>query len=233
MSRPAEIARAWALSQVGHPYLYGGTGQPCTVAYRKARAAQYPASADKIRRNCPRMAGSASSCEGCRWYDPQEKIGKTAYDCAQLTRWCMNAAGISLASGATSQWTKTAWAEKGALSQMPLDRLCLVYRQDSASVMGHAGIYLGDGTVVHAKGHAEGVVREQLNEGHRFTHYAIPQGLYGAADIFGHGPGRPYPGPAGAAGPASRSPGGVPCGRMRSKRACPPCGHSTRPCEGT
>ena len=182
MSRPAEIARAWALSRVGHPYLYGGTGQPCTVAYRKARAAQYPASADKIRRNCPRMAGSASSCEGCRWYDPQEKIGKTAYDCAQLTRWCMNAAGISLVSGATSQWTKTAWAEKGALSQMPLDRLCLVYRQDSASVMGHAGIYLGDGTVVHAKGHAEGVVREQLNEGHRFTHYAIPQGLYGAAE---------------------------------------------------
>ena len=31
-------------------------------------------------------------------------------------------------------------------------------------------------------GHAEGVVREQLNEGHRFTHYAIPQGLYGAAE---------------------------------------------------
>ena len=86
MSRPAEIARAWALSRVGHPYLYGGTGQPCTVAYRKARAAQYPASADKIRRNCPRMTGSASSCEGCRWYDPQEKIGKTAYDCALSSR---------------------------------------------------------------------------------------------------------------------------------------------------
>ena len=89
-----------------------------------------------------------------------------------------DAVGIALVSGATSQWTKTAWAETGAIAALPRERLCLVYRQDGAGVMGHAGIYLGDGTVVHAKGHADGVVRERLGEGNRFTHFAIPQGLY-------------------------------------------------------
>ena len=90
----------------------------------------------------------------------------------------MDAVGIALVSGATSQWTKTAWAETGAIAALPRERLCLVYRQDGPGVMGHAGIYLGDGTVVHAKGHADGVVRERLGEGNRFTHFAIPQGLY-------------------------------------------------------
>ena len=173
----ADEARAWALAQVGCPYLMGGTGKPCTPAYRSARAAQYPASAEKIRAACPRAGKKAASCAGCRYYDASAKRGKPAYDCAQLTRFCMAAVGISLVSGATSQWKKTAWARQGEISALPRDRLCLVYRRDSAGKMGHAGIYLGDGTVVHAKGHAWGVVREKLNEGNRFTHYGIPEGL--------------------------------------------------------
>lgn len=173
-----EKAREWALSRVGCPYIMGGTGQFCTPAYRRARAAQYPASAAKIKQNCPRLHGSATSCKGCRYYDDAAATGKRAYDCAQLTRYCMDAVGIFLVSGATSQWKKTAWAETGVLEQLPKGRLCLLYRQDSEGVMGHAGIYLGDGTVVHAKGHGDGVVREKLGDGNAFTHYAVPQGLY-------------------------------------------------------
>ena len=103
MSR-AEQARAWALSRVGCPYIMGGTGQFCTPAYRRARAAQYPASAGKIAQYCQRLSGQAVSCKGCRYYDEAAATGKRAYDCAQLTRWCMNAVGIALVSGATSQW---------------------------------------------------------------------------------------------------------------------------------
>lgn len=173
-----DSARAWLLSRVGNPYLMGGTGQFCTVAYRKARAAQYPGSAAKIKANCPRMRGAANRCMGCRYYDETAGTGKRAYDCAQLTRWCMDAIGIKLVSGATSQWNKTAWAEKGEISGMPREKMCLVFRQDSAKVMGHVGVYLGDGTVVHAKGHDYGVVREGLEEYGRFTHYGVPMGLY-------------------------------------------------------
>lgn len=173
-----DSARAWLLSRVDNPYLMGGTGQFCTVAYRKARAAQYPGSAAKIKANCPRMRGAANRCMGCRYYDETAGTGKRAYDCAQLTRWCMDAIGIKLVSGATSQWNKTAWAEKGEISGMPREKMCLVFRQDSAKVMGHVGVYLGDGTVVHAKGHDYGVVREGLEEYGRFTHYGVPMGLY-------------------------------------------------------
>ena len=37
--------------------------------------------------------------------------------------------------------------------------------------------FQGDGTVIHAKGHDWGVVRQPLNET-SFTHYAMPYGLY-------------------------------------------------------
>lgn len=177
-----DSARAWLLSRVGNPYLMGGTGQFCTVAYRKARAAQYPGSAAKIKANCPRMRGAANRCMGCRYYDETAGTGKRAYDCAQLTRWCMDAIGVKLVSGATSQWNKTAWAEKGEISGMPREKMCLVFRRDSAKVMGHVGVYLGDGTVVHAKGHDYGVVREGLEEYGRFTHYGVPMGLYEAQE---------------------------------------------------
>lgn len=175
-----ESLRSWLLSRVGNPYLMGGTGQFCTVAYRKARAAQYPGSAAKITKNCQRMNGTATTCKGCRWYDESASTGKRAYDCAQLTRWAMDSIGIALVSGATSQWRKTKWESLGEMDTLPRSSLCLVFRDDGDNVMGHVGIYMGDGSVVHSKGHDYGVVREGLEAYGRFTHWGIPAGLYGA-----------------------------------------------------
>lgn len=171
----AEQAREWALSRVGCPYVYGGTGKTCTVSYREARAAQYPEYANKIRKNCQRLDKNASTCKGCKWADDQG-TGKRCYDCAQLVRWCMDSIGITMVSGANSQWTKTAWAQTGPIETIPRDRLCIVYREDADGKKHHTGIYLGDGTIVHAKGHGYGVVHEQLGDP-RFTHWAIPEGL--------------------------------------------------------
>lgn len=176
-----EVARAWCEQRIGCPYIYGATGQVCTPAYRQARMAQYPDYADKIKRNCPRLSQiGVSTCADCRWADPETGRGKLAFDCAQLSRRCMEAVGIALVSGANSQWQKTAWAQKGEIVDMPLDKLCLVFRNDGtngAIKMGHVGIYQGDGTVVHAKGHDYGVVRDNLADV-KFTHYGIPADLY-------------------------------------------------------
>lgn len=168
----------WLLSRVGNPYLMGGTGQPCTVAYREARAAQYPGSAAKIKANCPRMMGKANTCKGCKYFDDSTGTGKRAYDCAQLTRWAMDAIGIKMVSGATSQWQKTPWAALGEMDTMPQDKMVILYRQDEKNVMGHTGIALGDGSCVHAKGHDWGVVREGIEAYGRWTHWGIPIGLY-------------------------------------------------------
>ena len=58
---------------------------------------------------------------------------------------------------------------------MPKDAVCSVFRRDDGK-MGHTGLYLGDGNIIHAKGHAYGVVLQRL-EDCNFTHYAIPIGV--------------------------------------------------------
>lgn len=175
----AEAVKGAALERIGCPYVFGGTGKVCTPAYREARMAQYPAYADKIRKNCHRLKGSASSCTNCKWCDPETGKGKLCYDCAQLALACMRAADIPLVSGANSQWLKTIFSEKGEISGIPASKVCLVFRKDSDGKMHHVGVYLGDGTVVHAKGHDYGVVRQDLADV-KFTHYGVPSGLYDA-----------------------------------------------------
>lgn len=170
-----DTVRAWCVSRIGCPYVYGATGQPCTVAYRQARAAQYPNYAAKIRRNCPQMNGTASTCKGCKWADPTTGQGRDAFDCAQLSRAAMEAVGIPMVSGANSQWERTKWAESGTINNLPREKVCLVFRWDTDH-MGHVGVYLGDGTVTHAKGHDWGVVREKLADT-AFTHWGQPDGL--------------------------------------------------------
>lgn len=58
-------------------------------------------------------------------------------------------------SGATSQWNKAEWAEKGTIDTLP-DKLCVVYRR-SGSKMQHTGLYMGDGTVIDARQTKDGV----------------------------------------------------------------------------
>lgn len=176
-----EIAKDWCLSRVGNPYIYGATGKACTPSYREARAKQYPSYEAKIRKNCPRLSGKSTSCKTCKWVDSETNIGKLAYDCAQLTRFCMQSVGITLVSGANSQWHKTDWLEAGGIDTIPRDKVCLVYREDSDGKKHHTGVYLGDGTIVHAKGHDYGVVRELLGNP-KFTHWGIPKGLYDSVD---------------------------------------------------
>lgn len=168
----ADILRSWALTQVGSPYVMGGTGFACTPTYRKARAEQYPNSADAIRRNCPVLRGKQAACKGCK-YD-----GKPCYDCAQLVRRGCAAAGIDGVniSGATSQWNKGEWLRKGDIKDAPAGAVCILFREDKPGVMGHVGIALSDGTIVHASGHDTGVVRTNISAG-RWTHYAIPKGM--------------------------------------------------------
>lgn len=170
-----ETVRAWCVSRVGCPYVYGATGQPCTPSYREARMAQYPQYAEKIKRNCLRLSGKTATCRTCRWYDPETDAGKLAYDCAQLSRAAMESVGIPMVSGANSQWERTKWAESGTINNLPREKVCLVFRWDTDH-MGHVGVYQGDGTVIHAKGHDYGVVRERLADT-AFTHWGQPEGL--------------------------------------------------------
>lgn len=145
-----------ALSLVGQGYIYGAKGQICSPAFRQQQAAQYPDQADHI-------LGT-----GAKW------DGQPVWDCAQLTRAAAQAAGVLLVSGATSQWTKTAWKRKGTIDTIPAGETVFVYRQADGR-MQHTGVAIGDGTCVHARGTAYGVVRQSMDE-YAWTHWASPFG---------------------------------------------------------
>lgn len=176
MASKPDMVKTFCESRVGCPYIYGATGKQCTPDYRRARMAQYPDFAQAIVSNCPRLKSGKNSCTGCKW--AKDGSGRPAYDCAQLTRYAMDAVGISLPSGATSQYNAAVWRQKGAFSGLPPepDRICIIFRRGKSS-MEHVGVYMGDGTVIHASSHSSGVIRTKVSDG-EWTHYGIPAGLY-------------------------------------------------------
>ena len=161
--------RGYALAQVDAAYIMGATAVRCTPNYRRSlaegRSSDY---ADKITDNCPVLSGKQSSCEGCKYN------GRLAFDCAQLSKFAAAAGGVPLPSGSNSQWTKVDWAIQGEIASMPMDVVCFVFhRNDSTGRMSHVGVYLGDGTVSDARGHASGVLHKDVAL-YPWTHYAIP-----------------------------------------------------------
>lgn len=145
---------ATARSMIGWGYIYGATGWVCTAARVEQQAKQYPDYADLIRK-----------------YGLGKWLGKHCVDCAQLTRLSAKAAGLTLPSGATSQWNAALWAEKGTIDSLPEDSEGLFLYRQSGTVMQHTGVCLGDGTVAEARGHAYGVIRSALS-GYPWTHWA-------------------------------------------------------------
>lgn len=142
-----------ALSLVGCGYVYGATGWICTQARLNQQARQYPLYAPMILRYGP------------RW------IGRRCFDCAQLTRAAAQAAGMSLPSGASSQWRDArAWKERGTIDALPDEPGLFLYTQKGGR-MTHAGVSVGGGWEVDARGHAYGVVRRRIADT-SFTHWA-------------------------------------------------------------
>lgn len=151
----ARDAAAFARQHVGDGYIYGATGWTCSPARREQQAKQYPEYQDNILN------------VGAKW------DGKTCWDCATFTRACAKVGGVVLPSGATSQWKKGGWGEKGTIDQLPAGKVALLYREKGGK-MQHTGLYLGDSTVVDARGTKYGVLHGQIGK-YAWTHYAIPE----------------------------------------------------------
>lgn len=161
--------RDYALEHVGAAYIMGATAVKCTPKYRRSLAeGRSSAYADKIYANCPVLSGKQSSCEGCKYH------GRLAFDCAQLSKFSAAAGGVTLPSGSNSQWTKVDWAIQGEIATLPMDVVCFVFHHnDQTGRKSHVGVYLGDGTVADARGHASGVLHKDVAL-YPWTHYAIP-----------------------------------------------------------
>ena len=124
----AEETKNKALSLIGQGYIYGAKGQICSEAFRQGQAAQYPEQAEMI-------LGT-----GAKW------DGMPVWDCAQLTREAAKAGGVTLVSGATSQWKKTEWDAQGNIDTLPEGETLFLYRRQngSSTKMQHTGVAIGD-----------------------------------------------------------------------------------------
>ena len=164
------IAWSAALLCVDWPYVFGAWGAECTPSERRRRKRDdHPTIVSK----CQVLNGSRATCSGCKWYPD----GKTVrcFDCRGFTDWCLKQAGIDLkGEGATSQWnTSSNWLRKGPIETMPENTLVCLFVQNG-SKMEHTGFGLNNETCECSAG-----VQHFTKRNKKWTHWAIPRGLYG------------------------------------------------------
>ena len=149
----------WGGKNATRGYIWGAMGEKCTPAMRTEWARRAPSQAATINGT------------GAKW------DGKKCDDCSGIRRdatrnyWKPYESG-----GATTMFNKYMVAV-GRIDTLPQTRVVLVFRAKklangtySDTEMAHVGYYMGDGTVIHAKGTAHGVVREKLSAG-TWTHW--------------------------------------------------------------
>lgn len=153
MPSKREAMKEEALKLVGCGYIYGATGWVCTPKRLEQQAEQYPQYAATIEKYGP------------KW------LGKRCFDCAQLTREVAKRAGVSMPSGATSQWRDDSlWSEKGVIDTLPDEAGIFLFTMRDGR-MTHTGVSVGGGKEVDARGTQYGVVERRINQT-AFTHWA-------------------------------------------------------------
>ena len=105
-----------------------------------------------------------------------KNMGKIVYDCAGLVAKAFNQIKIYPYTGATKTWKNLSFDQKGTISQLPRDKVAILFKGDG-NEMSHTGIYIKNDRFVHAKGAKHGVVEESMSAC-AWTHFGIPTGLY-------------------------------------------------------
>ena len=180
----ALVAYARRALREGWVYWYGTTGRPCTESLLKRKRAQYPAHYGSARTAAYRRhiaekrycADCINLVKGYMWLD--EATGKQGY--------AINGCPDTNADGMFARA-----AQKGSIETMP-DVPGLIVR-----FSGHAGVYVGEGRVIEARGFNYGVVRTALTKRPWKHWYKLPGCAYEVKDP---GPGaekevNPYPEP--------------------------------------
>lgn len=157
MMRRRDVIAEAAMQRIGCGYIMGATGQTCTSALIASQARQYPTYADRIEQY------------GDKW------LGLRVFDCAQLTRAAYAVGGISLPSGATSQYGAGVWRRKGLRGSLPEGAGLLLFRH-SDNRMQHVLVTVGSGYAVDARGHSSGVVYSLIDD-YAWTDWCEPNGL--------------------------------------------------------
>ena len=135
----------YAIAQLGKPYWWGTFGQRADGALYAQKKAQYP--------------GYYTATDFYTQY------GQKVHDCVGLIKgylWCESPDSLPRYNAAQDVAVEGLYKKcnrKGDISTLPETPGVGVFMRD----MGHVGVYIGNGEVVEAMGHAYGVVKTQLH----------------------------------------------------------------------
>ena len=152
----------YALAQLGRPYWWGCFGQRADGALYAQKKKQYP--------------GYYTAA------DFQNQYGQKVHDCVGLIKgylWCGSADGsprYNAAQDIAVEGLYRKCSRKGDISTLPETPGVCVFMAN----MGHVGVYIGNGEVVEAMGHAYGVVKTKV-AGRGWAYWGMPEWIdYGA-----------------------------------------------------
>lgn len=91
----------------------------------------------------------------------------TGFDCSGFVYYIFNSSGYSISRSLSSQASTGVAVKKSELQ--PGD--VVFFNNTSSSALGHVGIYIGDGRMVHAANSKRGVVTDTINSGYYNTYY--------------------------------------------------------------
>ena len=153
----------YAIAQLGRPYWWGCFGQRADGALYAQKKKQYPGYY---------TAGDFAS-----------QYGQKVHDCVGLIKgylWCDSPDGSPRYSSAQDVAVEGLYRKckrKGSITSLPETPGVCVFMRD----MGHVGVYIGNGEVVEAMGHAYGVVKTKL-KGRGWAYWGMPDWIsYGDA----------------------------------------------------
>ena len=152
----------YAIAQLGRPYWWGCFGQRADGALYAQKKKQYP--------------GYYTAA------DFQSQYGQKVHDCVGLIKgylWCDSADGEPKYCGAQDVAVEGLYRKckrKGSITTMPETPGVCVFMAN----MGHVGVYIGNGEVVEAMGHAYGVVKTKV-AGRGWAYWGMPEWIdYGS-----------------------------------------------------
>lgn len=132
----------YAKIQLGRPYWYGTFGQTSTVKLYENRKKMYP--------------------KQYQWDCPADQLGKRVHDCVGLIKGYLwseepnSTPKYNANQDVSANGMYNVCKERGAISTMPELPGVLVF------MPGHVGVYIGNGYVIEARGHAYGVVKTKF-----------------------------------------------------------------------
>lgn len=136
----------YALAQLGRPYWWGTFGQTASAELLAQKRAQYP--------------------EYYTADDFESQFGKRVHDCVGLIKGYLwsetpkSAPVYCAAQDVAVSGLYRSCVRRGDIAKMPQLTGACVFMEG----LGHVGVYVGDGYVVEASGHAKGVVRTRLKD---------------------------------------------------------------------